>query len=178
ALMSGYAIRSYPGDGWRRKKKGRRHGSPERKSLFAGLRPRRKPSKQSIAIAVLDQMVQRAAAAADQGPGRRAPSATSGGADAGPDGRRSGDRQNGFPLGIATTSCGRARGTINHFLLGGAGGRPRGNLFGSRLITVRISILEPVVIAGAGGTGYAGCLATRPGVVAIRITGFEVAQVE
>jgi hypothetical protein len=143
-------------DGWRRKKKGCRDGSPERKSLFQALALGWRPSKQSIAIAVLDQMVQCAAAAADQGSGRRAPSATGCRADTGSDGRRSGYRQNGFQLGIATASYGRARRTVNHFLSGCASCRLRDALFGSRLKTIGISILEPVVIASAGGIVDAG----------------------
>src|SRR5262245_13016695 len=148
------------------------------KTLFAGPGLRRRPSKQLVAIAVLDYMVQRAAAAADQSPGRCAPPTTGCRADAGADGRRSGDRQNGFQLGIATASRGRARRAIDHFLSGGAGGRPRDALFGLRLKAVGVSVLEPVVIAGAGGIGDAGRLATQPGVVTMRVTGFEVAQVE
>src|SRR5262245_34524386 len=91
-------------DGWRRKKKGRRDGSPERKTLFTGPRLRCGPSKQSVAIAVLDQMVQRAAAAADQSSGSRAPPAACSRADAGADGRGSCDSQDGFQLRIATAS--------------------------------------------------------------------------
>src|SRR5262245_15672063 len=165
-------------DGERRKKKGRRYGSPERQTVFAGVGLSRSPRKQSVAIAVLENMVQRAAATADQRPGSRAPSSASRRADAGADGRRSGYRQNGFQLGIATASNGPARRAIDHFLSGGAGSRPRDVRFGSRLITVGVSILEPVVITGAGGVDDAGRLATLPGVVAIRVTGFEVAQIE
>src|SRR5262245_6944594 len=127
-------------DGGRRKKKGCRDGSPERKTLFAGPGLRRRPSKQSVAIAVLDQMVQRSAAATDQRSGRRAPPATGGRADAGADGRRSGDRQNGFQLGIATASRGRAGRAIDHFLSGGAADRPRYALFCPRLKTVGVSV--------------------------------------
>src|SRR5215813_12789627 len=50
-------------------------------------------------VAVLDQMVQRSAAAADQGSGCGASPATGRGADTRADGRRSGDRQSGFQLG-------------------------------------------------------------------------------
>src|SRR6266511_2854087 len=112
------------------------------KTLFAGPGLRRRPSKQLVAIAVLDYMVQRAAAAADQRSGRCAPPTTGGRADAGADGRRSGDRQNGFQLGIATSSRGRARRAIDHFLSGGAGDRPRYALFGPRLKTVGVSVFE------------------------------------
>jgi len=86
-------------DGGRRKKKGRHHGGPERKRLFEDF-----ASKQSIAIAVLDQMVQRAAASADQRSGRGSFSTTSRSADACADGGRSGDGQDGLQLGIASTS--------------------------------------------------------------------------
>jgi len=148
------------------------------KSLFAGRGLRRWPSKQLVAITVLEHLVQRAAAAADQRSGRCAPTTAGSRADAGADCRRSGDRQNGFQLGIATASRGRARRAIDNFLSGGAADRLRYALFGPRLKTVGVSVLEPVVIAGAGGIGDAGRLATLPGVVTIRVTGFEVAQVE
>src|SRR5215510_14849566 len=148
------------------------------KTLFAGHGLGRWPSKQLVAIAVLEYMVQRSATAADQRSGRCAPSTAGGCADAGADCRRSCDRQNGFQLGIATASRGRARRAIDHFLSGGAGPWPRYALFGPHLKTIGVSVLEPVVIAGAVCIGDAGRLATRPGVVTIRVTGFEVAQVE
>src|SRR5262245_16867818 len=100
-------------------------GSPERKTVFAGPGFCRRPRKQSVAIAVLENMVQRAAAAADQRSGRRAPSSASRRADAGADGRGSGDRQDGFQLGITTASYGPARRTVDHFLSGGAGDSAR-----------------------------------------------------
>src|SRR5262249_3124047 len=106
------------------------------KTLFAGHGLRRRPSEQLVAIAVLEHLVQRPAAAADQRSGCCASTTTSGRADAGADGRRSCDRQNGFQLGIATTSRGRARRAIDHFLSGGAGNRPRYALFGPRLKTI------------------------------------------
>jgi len=148
------------------------------KTLFAGPGLRRRPLEQLVAIAVLEHMVQRAAAAADQRSGRCAPTTAGCRADAGADGRRSGDRQNGFQLGIATASRGRARRAIDHFLSGCAGNGPRYALFGPRLKTIGVSVLEPVVITGAGGIGDAGRLATHPGAVSIRVTGFEIAQVE
>src|SRR5262249_39281137 len=77
-----------------------------------------------------------------------------------------------------TASRGRARRAIDHFLSGGSGARLRYALFSPRLKTVGVSVLEPVVIAGAGGIGDAGRLATLPCVITIRVTGFEVAQVE
>src|SRR5215470_15052403 len=109
------------------------------KTLFAGPGLRRRPSRQLVAIAVLEQMVQRAAAAADQSSGRCALPTTGCSADAGADSRRSGDRQNGFQLGIATTSRGRARRAIDHFLSGGAGAWLRYALFGPRLKTIGVS---------------------------------------
>src|SRR5262245_16996485 len=171
-------VRSYPSMAGGARKRAAMMAALKVKTLFAGPGLRRRPSKQLVAIAVLDQMVQRAAAAADQRSGCCAPPTAGGRADAGADGRRSGDRQNGFQLGIATASGGRARRAIDHFLSGGAGYRSRYALFSPRLKTIGVSVLEPVVIAGAGGIGDAGRLATRPGVVTIRVTGFEVAQVE
>src|SRR5262245_19519666 len=168
-------VRSYPSMAGGARKRAAIMAALKVKTLFAGHGLRRWPSKQLVAIAVLEYMVQRSAAAADQRSGRCAPPTAGGRADAGADGRRSGDRQNGFQLGIATASHGRA---IDHFLSGGAAGRPCYALFSPRLKTVGVSVLEPVVIAGADGVGDAGRLATHPCVVTIRVTGFEVAQVE
>src|SRR5262249_1992884 len=68
-------------------------------------------------VAVLEQMVQRSAAAADQRSGSRASTATGSRADAGANGRWSGDCQDGFQLGTAASSDGRARRTIDYGLL-------------------------------------------------------------
>src|SRR5262249_31103614 len=65
-------------------------------------------------VAVLEQMVQRSAAAADQRSGSRASTATGSRADAGPNGRWSGDCQDGFQLRTAASSDGCARRTIDY----------------------------------------------------------------
>src|SRR5215470_7281409 len=100
-------------DGGRRKKKGCRNGSPEKLDFVS--RPRLRSGRLSKRlVAVLEQMVQRAAAAADQRPGSRASTATGSCADAGADSGRSGDCQGGFQLGTAASSDGRARRTIDY----------------------------------------------------------------